>query len=171
MHQARGWGLPAAVAVAIAFAVLFTVDAAAWYRQLGWIDDRLVPVRRRLDHPVLRWLDEHPEVGSLYGDYWDVYRLAFLTSGKVLGVPFPMFPNRFPEWSAGLPGGRPETLLVRPSREGQYFLNVAMSEGAKVVHRGKGFTIVTWPVVRANPETRPSTGDGADARRPSRAEE
>ena len=56
---------------------------------------------------MLRWLDEHPEVGSLYGDYWDVYRLSFLTSGKVLGVPFPIFPNRFPEWSAAFPGDVP----------------------------------------------------------------
>ena len=39
----------------------------------------------------------HPEVTSIQGDYWDVYRLSFLTGGRVRGMPFPEYPERFPE--------------------------------------------------------------------------
>jgi hypothetical protein len=154
--RAPEWGMPIALA-AVGLSVLFTADTAAWYRRLGWVDEKLVPVRRRVDHPALRWLDEHPEVRALYGDYWDVYRLAFLTSGKVRGVPFPIFPNRFPEWSAGLRGGRPETILARPTRDGQYFLNAALRDGGKIVHQGRGFSIVSWPVKGPDPEAMKST--------------
>jgi hypothetical protein len=37
------WG---GVALALALAALFASDAAAWYRRLGWIDERLVPIRQ-----------------------------------------------------------------------------------------------------------------------------
>ena len=144
-------GRVAALACAIALAALFTCDAAAWYRRLGWIDDRLMPVRRRLDDPALRWLLDHPEVRAMYGSYWDVYRLSFLTGGKVKGVPFPVFPNRFPEWSASLPGGRPETLLVRRSPEAQFLLNSALRDGGLVLDREGGLTIVSWPEPKPRP--------------------
>ena len=112
-------------------AALYTCDAAAWYRRLGWIDERFQPVQGRVDDPAVAWLEEHPEVQAVFGSYWDVYRLSFLRAGKLKGVPFPIFPNRFPEWSDGLPGGRPETLLVRRSPEGQLFLNSALREGGE----------------------------------------
>jgi len=133
------------VALAIALAALFTCDATAWYRQLGWIDERFLPVRRRLDDPALRWLGDHPEIRSIFGGYWDVYRLSFLSGAEVKGVPYPVFPNRFPEWSAGLPGGRPEILLARRSPEGQLFLNTALREAGEVLYREGGLTIVSWP--------------------------
>lgn len=136
------WG---GVALAFALAALFTCDAAAWYRRLGWIDERLVLIRQRIDDPALRWLGNHPEIRSIFGGYWDVYRLSFLSAGKVKGVPFPFFPNRFPEWSSGLPGGRPETLLARRSPEGQLFLTRALRQGGTVLYREGGLTIVTWP--------------------------
>ena len=136
------WG---GVALALALAALFTSDAAAWYRRLGWIDERLVLIRQRIDDPALRWLGNHPEIRSIFGGYWDVYRLSFLSAGKVKGVPFPFFPNRFPEWSSGLPGGRPETLLARRSPEGQLFLTRALRQGGTVLYREGGLTIVTWP--------------------------
>jgi len=144
----------AALACAIALATLFTCDAAAWYRRLGWIDDRLWPVRRRVDDPALQWLLAHPEVQSIQGSYWDVYRLAFLTGGRVKGVPFPVFPDRFPEWSASLPGGRPETLLIRRSPEGQFFLNSALRGGGRVLDRQGELTIVSWPQAQAKPGPR-----------------
>jgi hypothetical protein len=162
--RAPGGGVPMAVA-AVGLAFLFTADTAAWYRRLGWVDEKLVPVRRRVEHPVLRWLDEHPGVGALYGDYWDVYLLAFLTSGKVRGVPFPIYPNRFPEWSAGLREGRPETMLARPTRDGQYFLNAALRDGGKIVHQGRGFSIVSWPVKGPEPEDMKATTGSPVSRR------
>jgi hypothetical protein len=144
LHRSRGarW---AVVIGTVVLAVLFTYDAAAWYRRFGWIDERLRPVRQQQDDPALGWLADHPEVRAIYGSYWDVYRLAFLTAGRVKGVPFPIFPNRFPEWSAELAGGRPETLLVRPSPEGRSFLNSALREGGRVVHQEAGLLIVDWP--------------------------
>jgi hypothetical protein len=156
-RRAPRTGLAVCVSVAIGLAALFTADAAAWYRRLGWVNERFVPVRRRVENPPLRWLDEHREVGALYGDYWDVYRLAFLTSGRVRGVPFPIFPNRFPEWSAELPGGRPEMMLSRPTQGGPYFLNAALREGGKIVYRDRGFSIVSWPVQGPDPGAMKST--------------
>jgi hypothetical protein len=136
------WG---GVALTLAMMALFTCDAAAWYRRLGWVNERLVLIHQRIDDPALRWLADHPEIGSIFGDYWDVYRLSFLSEGKVKGVPFPVFPNRFPEWSSGLPGGRPETLLTRRSPEGQSFLTRALSQGGTILYREGGLTIVIWP--------------------------
>jgi hypothetical protein len=148
------WG---GVALAFALAALFTCDAAAWYRRLGWIDERLVLIRQRIDDPALRWLGNHPEIGSIFGGYWDVYRLSFLSAGKVRGVPFPLFPNRFPEWSSGLPDGRPETLLARRSPEGQLYLARALRQGGTVLYREGGLTIVSWPwsMPAANPRRAP----------------
>ena len=111
----------------------------------GWIDERLVLIRQRIDDPALRWLGNHPQIGSIFGGYWDVYRLSFLSEGKVKGVPFPLFPNRFPEWSSGLPDGRPETLLARRSPEGQLYLTRALRQGGNVLYREGGLTIVNWP--------------------------
>jgi hypothetical protein len=144
------WAVLAAV---IAMAALYTSDAAAWYRRLGWIDERFQPVQGRLDDPAVVWLEGHPEIQAVFGSYWDVYRLAFLRAGKLKGVPLPIFPNRFPEWSVGLPGGRPETLLARRSPEGQLFLTSALREGGKVLHREGGVTIVHWPWPERGPRS------------------
>ncbi len=157
LQQAIRTGGPAqvnALAVLVVLAVLFTCDVVAWYRRLGWVDERLVPVGRKVDDPAMRWLASHPEIGSIFGGYWDVYRISFLSGGKVQGVPLPIFPNRFPEWSQELPGGRPETLLTRRSSEGQMFLSQAVREGGKVLFREGGLTIVNWPWPTAAPERR-----------------
>lgn len=138
----RFWAILAAT---ISIAALYTCDAAAWYRHLGWIDASFRLVQRRVDDPALTWLGKHPEIQSIFGSYWDVYRLAFLSGRDLHGVPLPIFPNRFPEWSAGLPGGRPETLLVRRSPQEQYFLNSALRAGGKVIHRERELVIVHWP--------------------------
>jgi hypothetical protein len=144
-----GQGLTIAIACSVVLAVLFTSDTLAWYRRLGWIDERGRPIRRALDDAALTWLNSHPGVGSIHGSYWDVYRLSFLTGGKVRGVPFPIFPNRFPEWSALDPGGRPETVVVRSSHDGQFFLNTALREGGRVLYRNKALTILSWPLPKS----------------------
>ncbi|MFO0890812.1 MAG: hypothetical protein U0790_16910 [Isosphaeraceae bacterium] len=143
--QANRLSCSLATAAAIGMAILFTADAVAWYRQLGWIDDQLRPVRRPLEEPALAWLAEHGDVTSILGGYWDVYRLSFLTGGAVRGIPFAVFPNRFPEWSRGLTEGRPEILLARQTREGRHFLETALREGGEVLFRRGGLTIVRWP--------------------------
>ena len=50
------------------------------------------------------------DVTHVFGDYWDVYRMTFLSGKKVAGVPYPIYPNRFPGWSRGL-GARKGKLL------------------------------------------------------------
>ncbi|QEH36789.1 hypothetical protein OJF2_53740 [Aquisphaera giovannonii] len=134
-----------AASFAVAYAALFTSDAASWYRHLGWLGDGLLPVRRRVDDPALRWLEDHPDVRAIFGGYWDVYRLSFLRGGSVRGVPFSMFPDRFPEWSAAMPGGRPSILVARRTPEGQQFVKSALRDGAKVLHRDGRVTILDWP--------------------------
>jgi hypothetical protein len=139
-------GLAAAVVAAVVVAGLFTLDAVAWYRRLGWVDDRWAVVHRPLDDAALRWLDEHPEVVDFAAGYWDAYRLAFLSRRPLRGTPHPIYPNRFPEWSRDLPGGRPQVLIARGAAEDQAFLRRAIADGGKVLFRGRGTTIATWPM-------------------------
>ncbi len=134
-----------ATALVLTLGALYTGDAVTWYRRFGWIDGRLVPVQARPVDQALAWLRDHPEIRSIFGDYWDVYRLAFLSGRAVEGVPFPLYPNRFPEWSAGLPEDRPETLLARRSPEGRLFLRRALRQGGTVLHQQGGLTVVHWP--------------------------
>ena len=141
-------GLAVAVVLGALVGGLFTLDAAAWYRRLGWIDEGGSVVHRGVDDPALRWLDEHPEVVAFSAGYWDAYRLAFLSRPPRRGVPHPIYPNRFPAWSNDLPGGRPETLIARPSAEDQRFLRRAIGDGGRVLFRDRGTTIATWPTAR-----------------------
>jgi len=136
-------GLAAAFGIATALGVAFTLDAAAWYRRLGWVDERDSVVRRAVDDPALSWLDAHPEVDVFSAGYWDAYRLAFLSDRPLRGVPHPIYPNRFPEWSVGLPQGKPPILVARPTPEDQRFLQEALAGGGRVLHRGRGTTIAT----------------------------
>jgi hypothetical protein len=132
-------------AIVAIFAVLATLDSARWYHRFGWINDSGIPRRRVFSDPALEWLSAHPEVSAIYGSYWDVYRLSLLSGGKVRGVPYPIFPNRFPEWSRSLPRGRPRVLLAGPTTEGVYFRNQALSEGGRIIAKAPGVTIVDWP--------------------------
>ena len=55
-----------------------------------------------------------PDVSHVFGGYWDVYKMAFLSGGRVVGIPFPMYPNRFRGWSRGLGPGRGKLLVLLP---------------------------------------------------------
>lgn len=143
-RRGRG-GMAAAWLWALVLATLMTIDTGRWYARLGWIDGGGRPLRVPTEDPVLDWLRAHREVRAVYGDYWDVYRLAFLTGGRVRGVPLPVFPDRFPDWSRGLPGGRPEILVVRATREGLYYREVALRSGGRVLLQARGVAIVSWP--------------------------
>src|SRR5262249_44515570 len=115
-------------ALGLAFAALMSLDTWHWYRRFGWIDTRAMPARPPLQDPALDWLRAHPGVRDVFGGYWDVYRLSFLTGGEVRGMPYPVFPNRFPEWSAGLEKGRPRILMARRSPEGMFYRAAALRE-------------------------------------------
>ncbi len=90
-----------AVLTTLVFAVVMTADLARWYARFGWIDERGRPLARPLDDPTLAWLGAHPEITWIHAGYWDVYRLSFLTGGRVRGAPFAVYPNRFPAMAAG----------------------------------------------------------------------
>ncbi len=96
-RRGRG-GRVASVLLALSFAVLVTVDTLRWYARFGWIDTAGRPVRVARADPARDWLVEHREVRYIEGDYWDVYRLAFLSGRSLRGKPYPVYPNRFPEW-------------------------------------------------------------------------
>ena len=137
-----------ALALAVIFAAILTADAARWYQRFGWIRDNGMPIRRNRSDPALAWLNEHPDVVGIFGGYWDVYRLSFLTAGRVKGVPFPIYPNRFPDWSEQYPGRRPRVLLTSPltqRNQSQFYQSLAESEGGRVLYNHRGLTIIDWP--------------------------
>lgn len=138
-------GLVAAMLCAITLAVLMTIDAARWYTRLGWIDEWGRPARVTSQDPALAWLDGHKEVGEFLGGYWDVYRLSFLVRRPVRGIPYRIYPNRFPEWSVTTGDHHPGIVIARPSPEGNAFLARALREGGKVLLRTRGIVIVSWP--------------------------
>ena len=94
---------------------------------------------------ALAWFGDHPEIRDVFGGYWDVYRLSFLTGGRIHGVPYPIFPDRFPEWSRDLKGHRPRTIIVRPSREGEYYRGSAIAGGGRVLWSDGSAMILDWP--------------------------
>ncbi len=145
--QARrgGGGLAVAVLLATALALLTTLDTARWYQRFGWVDGLLRPVRQPLDDPSLEWLRAHPEVTQIFGGYWDVYRLSFLTGGRVEGVPYPDYPDRFPEWSRDLPGHRPRVLIARADARGPFYRQLALQQGGRILAESPGLWIIDWP--------------------------
>ena len=131
------------VGVLVVSAGLMTWDLARWYARFGWVDPRGRPVRARPADPVLDWLDGRPDVAWVDGGYWDVYRIAFLTGGRVRGAPFPVYPNRFPDWRPS--AGVRRVTLVRPTPEGLAFRAAALRAGGRVVFQGRGVAVIAAP--------------------------
>ena len=123
----------------ILLALLMTADTLRWYSRFGWVDGRGLPLTKSGDDPILNWLNEHPEATWIEGGYWDVYRLAFLNGGKVRGAPFPVYPNRFPEWKKG----ERAVIVTRPTAEGSFFHEQAIRDGYKPVKKVRGVSILT----------------------------
>jgi len=134
----------AAGLVALSYALVMTWSVGGWYARLGWVDGRGLPVRKPVDDPALAWLTAQPGVTWVEGGYWDVYRLVFLSGGRVHGRPFPVYPDRFPEWR---PGGPPSSrvTLIRPTPEGRTFQAQALRQGAAVVYRTPGLAVLAHP--------------------------
>jgi hypothetical protein len=138
-------GVWIAWALTLGFAVLMTADNARWYARFGWVDSSFLPIRKEVRDPALDWLEQHREVSAILGDYWDVYRLAFLTEGRVSPVPFPQYPDRFPEFKRNGKPGQTRVVIVRPSLFGPEYRARAMALGALELDRGEGLSIVEWP--------------------------
>ena len=133
-----------AAVLASSLAVLATLDTASWYREFGWMDGPF-PVKFASRPPGLAWLEEHPEVKAIFGGYWDVYRLAFLTGGRVRGLPFPNYPDRF-DASGSYPGRRPTLLFARRGELGGFYETLAQKQGGHVLNRRGDLLIIDWPL-------------------------
>ncbi|MFI5460276.1 MAG: hypothetical protein ACHRXM_33075 [Isosphaerales bacterium] len=118
-------GLCAGLLVAV-----MTAAAFHWYlEERHYINGQGIPVRRRagpwrelaVETPASPRSANNPghytvppDVTHVFGGYWDVYRMAFLSGGRISGIPFPMYPNRFHGWSRGLSPGQGKLLALRP---------------------------------------------------------
>jgi hypothetical protein len=112
-----------------------TASTIACYRdKLGYLNDECCVVRlpRRSWSEIPRSTSRRQEsnlsprisyriptdVSHVFGSYWDVYRMAFLSGKKVVGIPYPMYPNRFRGWSRGLGAGQGALLAIGARRAG-----------------------------------------------------
>jgi hypothetical protein len=141
----RPWGLAGAGALSVALAGLMTADLARWYAGFGWVGPGGGPVRRALRDPAFAWLEAHPEVTHVFGDYWAVYRLSFLTGGRVRGAPYPTYPNRFPGWSRGLGPGRGMMAVIRPGPRWREYLAAAWRDDGRAPGDLDAVRILSWP--------------------------
>jgi hypothetical protein len=124
--------------LAVVLAAAMTVAAFRWYRNTRqYVDDRGFPSRRaHAEWSELVVLADRPPPGTrrpsaprterftipadlthVFGGYWDVYRLSFRSGKRIVGIPYSMYPNRFPGWSSGLGPGRGKILILRPGEE------------------------------------------------------
>ena len=114
LGQRATYGGILAVAISLILAGSMTASLAAWYQGLDWIDEgRRATTASQPLGSVPSFVS--PFTTHIYGDYWDVYRLIFLSGRHVDGVPFPTYPNRFPGWSQNLGPGQGELFVLDPS--------------------------------------------------------
>jgi hypothetical protein len=126
-------GLLMACLIAGLLAVIMTVATFHWYRETRhYLDERgFVTGTRRPPWSELEFAPPRTQPGELrsrgtgrytipadvthvLGGYWDVYRMAFLSGEQVTGIPFPIYPNRFPGWSEGLGPDHGKLLIIHP---------------------------------------------------------
>ncbi len=129
----RSWATRLAACLALGLLIeVMTSNALFWYRdERLYVDRSLIPAPVRVSIPDWSELtvvadtsagapgssfsyQVSPDVSHVFGGYWDVYKMAFLSGGRVVGIPYPMYPNRFPGWSRGLGPGQGKLLIVRP---------------------------------------------------------
>ena len=131
--------------LAIGTAVGFSLDTVGWYRRLGLMGSGIQQPLQDSDDPAETWLQAHPEVQAIFGGYWDVYRLSFFSGGRVRGVPYPDYPDRFPDWSRTLAAERPRILIARNDARGPFYKALALREGGTILFERPGLWIVDWP--------------------------
>ena len=140
-------GRTSAILVSALLAVLFTLDTASWYRGFGWIDAANRPVRRPNQDPALDYLRAHPEIDALFGGYWDVYRYQFLLGGRVAGLPFPNYPDRY-KAADRFVGRQPRVMIARQGELNDFYRETALRDGGKVLFRGRDRLVIDWPRAR-----------------------
>ena len=131
--------------IVVGFGAMMTADTARWYARLGWVDDSGWPVRKQANDPAMTWLAAHPETGRIPRRL--LGRLPAFVPARRQGPrrAVPEYPDRFPDDSRALPGGRPRTLIVRPGPVGPTYRARALAEGGREVYRADGLSIVDWP--------------------------
>jgi hypothetical protein len=127
----RGWiGRLSAPAVAGFLSVMMTAASFLWYRDdRGYVNQMAIPVKRAAPHwSELTVVADGPrgapavssrfrvagDVSHVFGGYWDVYRMSFLSGDQIKGIPFPIYPNRFRGWSRGLGPDEGKLLILLP---------------------------------------------------------
>ena len=130
--------------VRLFLALFMTLDAMGWYARFGWIDERPSGPSRRNARSALAWLESHRDVAEFLGDYWDVYRLSFLAESRVHGIPFPVYPNRFPQWSSQLRKAASEPARAAVSGRQRVSRRGDPGRGGRAVS-GSRALIVSWP--------------------------
>jgi hypothetical protein len=138
---------------------VMTGAAFLWYRdERLYVDQWGYPVRAQgPDWSELTVVKEVPrglpadssdfvvpsDVTHVFGGYWDVYRMGFLSGGRVTGIPFPAYPNRFRGWSRGLGPGLGKLLILYPATASRKLgSSSAVDPGAGVVQSARG---TKWP--------------------------
>jgi hypothetical protein len=137
-------GRVAACSVAVLFFVVMTATTFLWYRDDRHYVDKLgLPVRlKQAEWSQLRIVGDTARggpgrtfsfevpanVSHVFGGYWDVYRMAFLSGGRLVGIPYPMYPNRYQGWSHGLGPGYGNLLVLLPELPGKRVRSTAATE-------------------------------------------
>jgi hypothetical protein len=93
-----------------------------------WSELRVVPDLRRGTPAVPLDFVVPPDVTHVMGGYWDVYKIAFLSGGRLTGVPFSLYPNRFRGWSRGLGPGRGKLLILNPEASARNAASASSAE-------------------------------------------
>jgi hypothetical protein len=137
-----GGGEAVALSLALGLAGLMTLSAARWEGGQGWLVG-VTPVRRPVADPALAWLSRQDRVGRIEGDYWDVYRLAFLLPAHPSATPYPGQPERFGP-TVARPVGR-SYLVARPAGRGLDAIRAGIAAGAAEAYRGPGVVILERP--------------------------
>jgi hypothetical protein len=109
LARIRFFGRPLAVGTAVVWMLLGSIDVARWYVEHRWVDESFRLVRGREAQALA---SNHPGATHVFGDYWHVYRSAFLSGGRVVAVPSPRYPDRFPGWSKSLDPTRDYVVTV-----------------------------------------------------------
>ncbi|MDB5351606.1 MAG: hypothetical protein JWN86_2853 [Planctomycetota bacterium] len=138
-------GRALALLLSLGLAGILTIDTFQWYRGFGWIDDKVQPHQRVLHDPALEYLQGHPRVTSIFGGYWDVYRLQFLLGGHVEGLPFPNYPDRY-NAALRFRDGHPAILIARPDKLAGFYKRKAIDDGGTILLNDPGVVIIDWPL-------------------------